>query len=74
MSLERELELHEVEELLAPKDEPQDVEKSQADKNRVVETAHVYPSTRDGWKHTREAVRLFLDARDNVGAPTSQRR
>ena len=38
----------------------------------MVETTHVDPSTRDGRKHTREADKLFLDARENVGAPTSQ--
>ena len=31
-------------------------------------------TSRDGRKHTREADRLILDARDNVGAPTLQRR
>ena len=29
-------------------------------------------TSRDGRKHTREADRLVLDARENVGAPTSQ--
>ena len=73
MSLERELELHAVEELLAPKEEPQDVEKPQAKEKRVVETTHAEPSTRDGKKCTRYADELLLDARENVGAPTSQR-
>ena len=31
-------------------------------------------TSRDGWKHTREADRLMHDARENVGAPTSQKR
>ena len=35
---------------------------------------HAGPSTIDGRKCSREADRLLLDARENVGAPTSQRR
>jgi len=31
-------------------------------------------TSRDGRKHTREANRLMHDARENVGAPKSQRR
>ena len=38
------------------------------------EPTHAGPSTRDGRNHTREANRLFPDARKIVGAPTSQRR
>ena len=72
MSLERELEFHAIEELLAPKDEPQDVEQPQEKEQRVVETTHLYPSTKNGRKCTREADLLLLDARENVGAPTSQ--
>ena len=63
--------MHAVEDLLASKDEPQDVEHPQAKEKRVVETSNADPSTRDGRKCTREANKLLLDARDNVGAPTS---
>ena len=38
------------------------------------ETSTQVESSRDGWKHTREANRLFEDARENVGAPSSQLR
>lgn len=36
-----------------------------------VETSTQVESSRDGRKHTREVDRLFLDARENVGEPTS---
>ena len=39
-----------------------------------VETSTQEESSRDGWKHTREADRLLEDARENVGAPSSQHR
>jgi hypothetical protein len=39
-----------------------------------VETSTQAESSREGRKHTREADRLLDDARENVGAPTSQRR
>ena len=72
-SLQRELQLHAVEELLAPKEEPQDdVEQPHAKEQRVEITTHVNNS-RDGRKHTREANTLMYDVRDNVGEPTSQR-
>ena len=74
MYLKRELDLHANEELLVPKDEPQDVEQPQVEDNGVVETTHAKPSTRNGRKHTREADRFMLDATEHVGAPTSQRR
>ena len=73
LSLERELHLHEDEELLIPKDEPQDVDQPQKEVHRVEETTHVAPNIR-GRKRTTEAERLNLDAVQNVGVPTSQRR
>jgi len=39
-----------------------------------VETSTQVESSRDGWKRTREADRLLLDARENVGEPSSQHR
>jgi len=39
-----------------------------------VETSTQAKSSREGRKHTREADRLLDDARENVGAPYSQRR
>ena len=66
--------MHAVEELLDPKEEPRDVEQQQAEVQRLEAHTHVEPSTRDGRKRTREAERLLLAARDNVGEPTSQRK
>ena len=73
ISPERELQLHAVEELLAPKEEPQDVEQPQEEEQRVEAPTHVETS-RDGSKCTIEVDRLMHDARENVGEPTSQRR
>jgi len=71
-SLERDLQLHVEEELLAPKEEPQDdVEKPHAEEQRVEAPTHAKTS-KDGMKHTREADKLMHDARENLGAPTSQ--
>ena len=39
-----------------------------------METSTQAESSRDGRKHTIEADRLFEDARENVGTPSSQRR
>ena len=39
-----------------------------------METSTHAESSRDGWKRSREADRLMLDARENVGQPSSQRR
>ena len=73
-SLEREIQIHVVEEILALKEEPQiDVEQPHAE-DRGVETPTHAESSRDGRKHIREAGRLLHDMRENVGAPTSQRR
>ena len=71
LSLERELDLHADEELLVPKEEPQDVEQPQDEDHGVVETTHVKPSTRNGRKRNKEADKLMLDLTENVGAPTS---
>ena len=68
VSLERELKLHAEEELSVPKEEkPQiDAEKPHAEDPGVDTSTHAETS-RDGWKHSREADRLMLDARKNVG-------
>eukprot|EP00253_Pinus_taeda_P035537 PITA_35537 len=64
-----------VEEPLVPKEEePQtDVEQPHAEVPGV-ETSNQAESSRDGQKHTREADRLLKVVRENVGAPSSQRR
>jgi len=73
--LERELELHVVEELLAPKvEQPHIYAEKPHGEDPGVETSTQVESSREGRKHTREANRLFDDARENMGAPTSQRR
>lgn len=65
--------MHEYEELLAPKEEPRDVvEQPQAEEHRVEAPTHA-DTSRYGRKYTREANSLMHYARDNVGAPTSQR-
>ena len=66
-----ELDFHADEELLVPKDGPQDVEQPKDEDLGVAETTHADPSTRNGRKHTREADRLMLYATEHVGAPTS---
>ena len=71
LSLERELNLHVEEELMIPKDEPQDVEQPHEEDHRVVENTHAEPFIRNGRRLTMEADRLRLDAAENVGAPTS---
>ena len=73
MSLERELDFHVEEELLVPKDEPQDVEQPHVEDHVVAENTHVEPSTRNGRWHTTKADRLRLDATETLGAPTSLR-
>jgi hypothetical protein len=72
--LERELELHAEEELLVPKDESQDVDQPHEEVHGVEETTQSEPSIKNGKNRTTEADRLRLDAAQNVGAPTSQRR
>ena len=68
------LEFHVVEELLSLKNELKDVKQPQEEAEGVVESTHAETCTKDGRKHTREGDILFLDVRDNVGAPTSQHR
>ena len=65
VSLERELQLQAVEELLVPKEEePQtDVDQSNAEVLGV-ETSTQVESSRDGRKRTREAERLLEDVRE----------
>eukprot|EP00253_Pinus_taeda_P030132 PITA_30132 len=62
-------------ELLVPKKEepPNDVDHPHAE-IRVVEITTIGESSRDGWKHSREADRMMQDARENVGQPSSHRR
>jgi hypothetical protein len=55
LSLERELDLHVEEELLVPKDEPQDVDQPHEEIHGVEETTQAEPSIRNGRKHTTEA-------------------
>eukprot|EP00253_Pinus_taeda_P004472 PITA_04472 len=75
VSLERELKLHVEEELSVPNEEkPQiDVEKLHVDDPGVETSTHAKTS-RDGRKRSREVDRLMLDAQENVGQPSSQRR
>ena len=73
LSLERELHLHAEEELLVPKDEPQDVDQPQEEVHGVEETTHAMPNIRRR-NRTTKSERLNFDAAQNVGAPTSQRR
>ena len=61
-SLERELHLHAKEELLAPKDEPQDVDQPQEEDHGVEESTHAEPNIRICIRRTTEAERLKLDA------------
>ena len=61
LSLERELHLHAEEELLVPKDEPQDVDQPQEEVHGVEETTQAALNIR-GRKRTTEAERLNLDA------------
>jgi len=39
-----------------------------------METSTHAESSRDGWKPSREADKLMMDARENVGQPYSQHR
>ena len=50
--LERELDLHEVKELLVLKDEPPDVDQPQEEIHGVKESTHVEPNIRQGRKRT----------------------
>jgi hypothetical protein len=72
--LERELDLHAEEELLVPKDESQDVDQPHEEVRGVEEATQAEPSIRNGRKQATKVGRLRLDAAQNVGVPTSQRR
>ena len=72
--LEREVDLHAVKELFVLKDEPPDVDQPQEEIHGVEDSTHAEPNIRQGRKRTTEAERLKLDAAQNVGVPTSQRR
>ena len=72
--LERELDLHVVEECHVMKDEPLDVDQPQEEIHGVEESTHAEPNIRQGGKRTTKAERLKLDAAQNVGVPTSQHR
>ena len=67
--------MHAEEELLVPKEEePQiDAEKSHAEDPRVETSTHA-ESSRDGRKRSREANRLMMDVREDVGQPSSHHR
>ena len=75
VSLERELKLHAKEELLvSKKEDPQtNVEQLHAEDPGVETFTHA-KSSRDGKKCSREADRLVMDARENAGQASSQRR
>ena len=70
-SLEREMDLHVEEELLVPKDEPQDVDQPHVEDHGLEENTHAEPSIINGRRCTTEADRLRLDVAENLGAPTS---
>ena len=55
LSLERQSDLHADEELLVPKNEPQDLEQPHAEDHGVAENNHAEPSTRNGRRRTTEA-------------------
>jgi len=67
--------LHAEEELLVPKEEePQTNAEQPHAEDLGVETSSHAKSSRDGRKCSREADRLMLDVRENVGQPSSQHR
>lgn len=73
-SFESKLQLHLDQNILALKEVPQEVvEKSQAKEQRL-ETPTQAETSREGRKKSREVERIFHDARENLGAPTSHRR
>jgi len=72
VSLERELKFHAEEELLVPKEEEPQIDAEQPHaKDLGVETSTHAESSKDGHKCSREADRLMLDVRENVGQPSS---
>ena len=62
LSLEKELDLHEEEELLVPKDESQYVDQPHEEVHGVEENTHAEPSIRNCRRHTMEVDRLKIDA------------
>jgi len=71
-SLEREIQLHAIEEILAPKFEKPHIDMEQPHAEDLgVEKSTQVESSRDGRKCTRDANKLLHDAREIVGAPTS---
>ena len=68
------MDLHADEKLLVPKNEPQVVEQPHAEDHGVVENTHAEPSIINGRRHTKKSDILRLDATENVGPPTSQRK
>ena len=61
-----------VEEILAPNFEETQIDEEQKHASDIrVETSTQVESSKDGRRCTREADRFLLDARENVGAPTS---
>jgi len=75
VSLEREIQLQFVGELMVPKEEEPQTNAEQPHAEVLgVETSTQAKSSRDGWKRTREANKLLEDVRENVGAPSSQHR
>lgn len=69
-SLERELQIHVVEEILDPKEEPQIGMEQPHAEDPGVETSTQSESFRDGRKRTREVNNLLQDMRENVGELT----
>eukprot|EP00253_Pinus_taeda_P004672 PITA_04672 len=75
LSLERELKLHAEEEISIPKEEEPQIDAEQLHVEGLgVETSTHAETSRDGRKFSREADRLMLYARENVGQPSSPHR
>ena len=72
LSLEREIDLHAEEELLVPKDEYLDVDKTKEEVHGVEESTQARLNIKTARSRTTEADRLRLDVAQNVGGPTSQ--
>ena len=70
--LEMELKLHAEEEHSVPKEEEPHIDGDQPHVEDLgVETFTHAETSRDGKKHSREANRLMMGARENVGQPSS---
>ena len=75
LSLERELKLHAEEALSVPKEEEPQIDEEQLHAEDLgVEISTHADTSGDERKLSREADRLMLDVRENVGQPSSQRR